>query len=286
MLFNMDPELCCELWQADVLKGSGYHEEEMETVSVGCVIKARMPSIALSPPDVTKSPIELSAAIYQIDFIFFNCVDCAKWDLISSRREYTLPKSISVTAPLTARTARIPSSTTPSVPSDSGPWITMITKLKRKYLDTNDGCFKCRRLKVFHKTPTCTNRFAKAPFVVRTSWDEATNTVIMPVVTGLCTPNLQAHAMQDSGYLSEDTALASELDEEECVELHFPPLSIELIGSQRNIQTLALADTGASSPFLSGRIVNALGVTSSITTHCTRALSYDVDMLMHQCARL
>jgi hypothetical protein len=41
MLFNMDPELRCELRQAVVLKGSGYHEEEMETVSVGCVVKAR-----------------------------------------------------------------------------------------------------------------------------------------------------------------------------------------------------------------------------------------------------
>jgi hypothetical protein len=113
---------------------------------------------------------------------------------------------------------------------------------------------------IIHKTPTCTNGFAKALFVAPTGWDEATNTIIAPVVAGLRALNLQARATQDDGYLSEDAALTSELDEEECVELHFPPLSVELIGSQRSIQTLALADTGASSLFLSGKIVDTLGL--------------------------
>jgi hypothetical protein len=135
----------------------------------------------------------------------------------------------------------------------------MITELERKYLNTNDGCFKCRHLKVFHKTPTCTNGFAKALFVIPTGWDE-TNTVITPIIASLCTLNLQARAMQDGSYLSEDTTLTLESDEEECVELHFPPLSIELVGSQQSIQTLALADIGASSSFLSGRIVDTLGL--------------------------
>jgi hypothetical protein len=96
----------------------------------------------------------------------------------------------------------------------------------------NDGCFKCHHLKVFYKTPTCTNGFTKAPFAVPIGWDEVTNAVIAPIVAGLWALNLQALATQDNGYLSEDAALTLESDEGECVELHFPPLSVELVGSR------------------------------------------------------
>jgi hypothetical protein len=107
--------------------------------------------------------------------------------------------------------------------------------------------------------PTCSNGFTKAPFVVPTGWDEVTNTVIVPVVASLCA--LTSRLMRcRTVATSWRTPRSPQSDEEECVELHFPPLSIELVGSQRSIQTLALADTGASSPFLSGRIVDTLGL--------------------------
>ena len=276
MLFNTDSELRRELQQADVLKGSGYHEEEMAIVSTGRIVKARTPVITVPLPAGTEAPINPPVPAPHINFLMFDRTASAKWDLISSRRadavasalgaarKYLAPKPTSAAALTATRAARTPSSTPSSVPSSSTPRregrIPALTNLERQCLDANDGCFKCRRPKVFHKSRTCDNEWAQVPFVVPAGWDKATNTVITPVVAGLRAINLEACAKQNSGYLTEDEALTSDSEEEECVELHFPPLSIELVGTNRSIQTLALADTGASSPFLSGRIVDALGM--------------------------
>jgi hypothetical protein len=55
--------------------------------------------------------------------------------------------------------------------------------------------------------------------------------------------------------------LTSELDSDyECVELPVPSLSVELRGSHRSMVLSALADSGASSSFLTGRVVDKLGL--------------------------
>jgi hypothetical protein len=55
MLFNMDLELRHERWQADVLKGSGYHEEEWRPSTSGASSKLEHPASA-SPLPTSPNP--------------------------------------------------------------------------------------------------------------------------------------------------------------------------------------------------------------------------------------
>jgi hypothetical protein len=158
-----------------------------------------------------------------------------------------------------ARPARAAATTT-ATPGRLG----KLTDVERAYLDATRGCRKCRQPWVGHQTNECENGFATVNLAVPSFYTigdvvthpnapRPTTATVPAVVAGLAVVSFD----DDSDAHSSDYE-----DDEECVDLSFPPLELRIrdatTGGTRLVR--ALADSGAVTSVISDELVGALGL--------------------------
>ena len=298
LLFNMDAELRKLLRKSEVLRGTGLHEDELDALGLGRTPTPSIAITAAVTATTATEPAPVVVVSPSVNWLVFERVARDAWDIIAARREAVAAQvsasqrrtqpvvANTVTtskAPTTASSAprRTASSTAPHTAN-----LLTLTEREHDYLRLNDGCFKCRRTGVFHGTKDCLTGFATTNVVVPAGWTvsagiaaraarsaaaAATATAAAPAAPVIATPkpkleatlhalNLEEEEFDEDVEWQSGSGTSGEDSSDECADLRFPTLPVTLVGSNQRLEANALADSGASSSFLTERLAEALGV--------------------------
>ncbi|GAA5918690.1 hypothetical protein JCM5296_000410 [Sporobolomyces johnsonii] len=225
----MDVELSIVLRQGTALKGSGLHQDELSTITYS----------------TTNSVYPTS-----LDYDLFDNEARTEWAKIAARRRSnalqlkTLGKkttSLSISTPTRGRPPKL-------------------TDLERDWLAANNGCFKCRKVRVDHEASAC-NAWAPANWVVQVpaGWDRSKPVPSPSTAPATPTPGLvgvRAVHVYDDDEIDLPESLADDSDDsDECA---FPPLPVRVGSTRRNRSAMALADSGSSIVLISDKLVTEL----------------------------
>lgn len=212
------------------------------------------------------------AVVVPLPFVFQDFVDFLQiqWDAILVRRiaiaaqmASTSRSSTNSQSHRTHSNAKPPTSE-PSISKTTSARLSSLTIRERAYLMENSGCFKCRKINlpkigvVFHGTKNCTNGFATTTVSVPSNFiPKPETTAKLASINGLPSTLATVEAQLQSFAVGEDSSAESDY---ESVDLSFPPLKLRVGSADQSQVVKALADTGASSSFISQRLVDALGL--------------------------
>lgn len=204
MLFNMDSELRRYLRVHKSLLASGLGQEQLRALG-----RARALQLPSDPANIPLPPT--------VDFREFDQAARDQWILIAANRRTNaqqfnhlaraaLPKSTPPTVPSFVKSTRptsSPSTTVAVNPSSSYTNIPKLTDLQRAYFDATEGCRKCRKPFVGHRTKECPNGFATVDFVVPSSFKPG-DVVAQPSGTGVGVAALDLLNLDDEDADTDD----------------------------------------------------------------------------------
>jgi hypothetical protein len=139
-----------------------------------------------------------------------------------------------------------------------GVFLPKLTDAQKAYLDATDGCRKCRKPFIKHRSNECQDGFATVDLVVPSGWKAGeVTTTPLPDTATTTTTGLRALAISN---VEEDDGFWSSGSDDECVDLRLPPLPMRLHGPTMTLDVEALVDTGADASFISDKLVDKLGL--------------------------
>ncbi|GAA5973435.1 hypothetical protein JCM11641_006458 [Rhodosporidiobolus odoratus] len=259
LLYGMDPELSVVLRNGNVLKNSGFHQDDMANLA----FPSTVPTIYAAT----------------VDYATFDVEARNEWAKIASRREanavtlksYSKKSSSTPSSTAPPRSNSAPQGTTndykkPSVENAIMTGQTAkLTELEKDWLSATQGCFKCRQLWFNHSAADC-RTWPTPDYVVPvpSGWDRtkevpttasSSTTVDVKPVTGFRA--LHIYDGDSDLDLPESLAQGTDTDDEGCV---LPPLSF-LVGSKhRGCLADALADSGSGLSLISDKLASELGL--------------------------
>jgi len=223
------------------------------------------------------APTTAPAAPRSIDLLEFDKVAREEWAKIEALRlsvDTRFAANVRRTgAPAPSKSVHPSSSSakvgaSPAVPAAARQQTGRLNKLseiEKDYLAAHDGCFTCRQLNAGHRSDTCPSGFpATMPFAVPANWVRVDRFARRNARNDIAAAPVAVIEEEEcdviNAFREPYDPFSSDDSDSECVPLRFPTLPVLLSGATRVETVRALADSGASSSFISDRMVEKLGL--------------------------
>ncbi|GAA5972542.1 hypothetical protein JCM11641_001892 [Rhodosporidiobolus odoratus] len=256
LLYGMDDELSSVLRRGQVLKNSGFHQDDLATAALSTT-----PLAFTAPIDYDKFDREARDEWSKIAFRRRSNTEQIKALNRKNGGSSTIGNSRGSSSgtgratPLHKPVTSVTTSETSTVGTGLPP-LSKLTELERDWLSATKGCFKCRTSYVDHEGRDCKTwapRGHVVPVPVGWNKDKPVPSSATSNNVGSMVAALHLSEVDVPGSFADD----SDTDSDGCA---FPPLPLVFTSKRRSRRVLGLTDSGSSVTLIADKLASELGL--------------------------